>query len=84
VTAPVKVLTVATAVLLLLQVPPPEFVSVVTAPTQVAVEPLIADGNALTTTGAVTLQPEPESVYVTVGVPALTPVKIPVPIPMEA
>jgi hypothetical protein len=51
---------VATAVLLLLHVPPVVVLaSVVELPTQAPVTPVIEAGNALTVTEAVTLQPKP-------------------------
>ena len=79
VTTPVLV-TVATAGLLLVQVPPLVGESVVVAPTHILVVPVIlTNGMALTVTGKVgaEIQPVTEFVNVNVADPAATPVTIP-------
>jgi hypothetical protein len=57
-TTPVPETTVATLVVLLLHVPPPASLSEVVEPTQTEGVPLIADGNGLTVTTRVAVQPE--------------------------
>lgn len=80
VTTPVVLATVATAVLLLLQVPPVvEFVRVVVAPSHTVKEPLMADGSGFTTNVVVLVHPA-LMWYVIVAVPAVTPVTSPVPV----
>jgi hypothetical protein len=59
VTTPVVAPTVATAVLLLLHVPPPEPVKVEVAPEQSAVTPEAVGAVPLTVTGVVATQPAP-------------------------
>ncbi len=59
-TEPVNEPIVAAAVLLLAHVPPGELVNVFVAPTHDTLDPLIAVGEALTVTGAVTeVLPQP-------------------------
>ena len=77
VTVPVVAPTEAIPELLLVHVDVPEgSVSVVELPTHTVGVPDIADGNGLTVTGVVAIQPV-GSVYVIVSVPADTPVTIP-------
>jgi hypothetical protein len=84
VTTPVNEPTVATAVLLLLQLPPGEDeVRVVVSPTHTLAAPLIVPGPAFTVTTVVAKQPV-EPVYVIVAVPTLTPQNIPVDTPTVA
>ena len=59
VTTPVPGTTVATVVVLLLQVPPPASLNVVVDPIHTNVVPEIDDGNALTVTVATAIQPVP-------------------------
>ena len=81
---PVSEPAVATAVLLLLQRPPPApLVNVVVWPTQVCSMPPIAVGAVFTVTIVVAVQPVP-NVYVIVAVPGATPKVIPVEDPMVA
>jgi hypothetical protein len=54
------------------------------APVHTALLPLIEPGNGLTSNDVVVRQPVPASVYVIVGVPAVTPVAIPDPTPIVA
>jgi hypothetical protein len=79
-TTPVPATTVATAVLLLLHVPPGlVLLSVVVCPTQVVSEPVIAFGGGFTVTVVIRVQPVP-SVYVITAVPGgaeETPVTMP-------
>ena len=57
-TAPVPDATVASPVLLLVHVPPPDvLLSVVVTPTQTVDAPVIAAGNGLTVTGVVMKHP---------------------------
>ena len=58
-TTPVPGATVATVVVLLLQVPPPASLNVVVDPTHTDAVPDIDDGNALTVTIIVAKQPVP-------------------------
>jgi hypothetical protein len=67
----------ATALLLLLQVPPPASVSTVVEPTQRFDGPDIADGSGFTVSTLVTRQPV-DNVYEMVVVPADTPERKPV------
>ena len=72
-TRPEPVPTEAIAELLLLHVAVPDgSLTVVAPPTQMVVGPVIADGNGLTVTGWVAIQPVGK-VYVIVAMPALTP-----------
>ena len=76
--------TVATAVLLLLHVPPVVGCDKVEDdPMQVFVVPVIAEGAPFTVAIVVTLQP-PGAVYVMFTVPAVTPVNMPVDAPIVA
>ena len=76
-TRPLPVPTVATAVLLLLQVPPPEpSVNAVDDPAQTFRLPVIPPGTVLTVTVVVVIQPV-DSVYVIVDVPGVPPVTKP-------
>jgi len=78
VTTPVPAPIVAVVISLLLQLPPTvASVKVVFAPVQTVVEPDIAKGVGLTVISYVATQPL-GSVYVIVGVPAATPVTVPV------
>jgi hypothetical protein len=78
VTTPVPLITVATAVLPLAQVPPVvPSVNVIVEPAQNAVEEEIADGVVLTVIIVVTAHPVP-SEYVIIDVPDKTPVTTPV------
>ena len=84
VTAPVPLITVATAVLPLAQVPPVvPSVNVIVVPAQNAVEEEIADGVVLTVIIVVTAHPVP-SEYVIIDVPDKTPVTTPVLLPTVA
>ena len=56
-TIPELVPIVATLVLLLIHVPPPVLESVVVEPAQTVAVPVIADGNGLTVTTVVVIQP---------------------------
>lgn len=76
---PVVVPMFATAVLLLLQVPPPEFERVVVAPRQIAVVPEIAPGSGFTVIVLIAVQPVP-SVYVITVVPDRRPETTPAPV----
>lgn len=77
-------MTVATAVLLLLQVPPEVACDKVEDdPMQVFVVPVIAEGAPFTVAIVVTLQP-PGAVYVMFAVPTDTPVSMPVDAPIVA
>jgi hypothetical protein len=70
--------TIATAVLLLLHVPPPvALLSVVDEPRHKDIVPVNAAGIGLTVTVAVVEHPVEETVYVIVVVPADTPPKTP-------
>lgn len=73
-----EVPTVARAVLLLLHVPPPPSESVMLAPTQTLLGPVIAEGSGLTVSTLVAIQPVPE-VKVIIVVPRATPDTSPVP-----
>jgi hypothetical protein len=77
VTIPVEEPTVATAVLLLIQVPPNVVsLNVAVDPEQIPETPAIAPGEGLIVTVALTEQP-PDEVKVTVAVPWATPLTIP-------
>jgi hypothetical protein len=79
-----EALTVATAVLLLLQAPPDvAFASVVVRPTQAVSVPVIVAGSAPTVATVVTEHPV-NSLYVIIVVPAATPVKTPEVTPIVA
>jgi len=83
-TRPVFEPTVASNVLLLVHVPPPElFVSVVVAPTHTVLAPPIVAGEVFTVTLVTAKQPE-GTVYVMSGVPAETPLTAPLPAPTVA
>ena len=69
-------LPMAALVLLLLQAPPPPSVSVIVCPTHTDEGPLIAEGSAFTVIIFEVAQPV-DSVYTTVTVPVLMPVKTP-------
>ena len=84
VSTPVKVLIVAADKLLLVHVPPPASDKVNEPPTHVELPPVIAPGSGLTITDVVILHPVLPKVYVIVGVPAETPVTMPVPMPIVA
>lgn len=76
--------TIATVLLLLLQVPPlVALVSEILAPAHTAVGPVIAAGAGLTVIAVVVKQPVP-NVYVIVAVPANIPLTMPVPDPTLA
>jgi hypothetical protein len=76
-TAPVSEPTVATEILLLDHEPPASaLLNVVVEPTQTLVVPMLDGGRGLTVTVAIAVQPE-LTVYVTVPVPADTPVTAP-------
>ena len=62
--------------LLAVQVPPPASVSAVVSPIHTESAPVIGDGNGLTVTMVMAIQPV-EAVYVTEPVPADTPVTTP-------
>ena len=83
-TTPVLTPTVATAVLPLLQLPPPASLSVIVEFTHTDDGPLIADGNGSTVSVMTDEQPVPDSLYTIVLMPADRPVTIPVSEPMEA
>ena len=84
VTTPVAANTLATPVLLLLQVPVPvASVSVVVAPTHTTIVPFTAPGSGLITTLAVPTQPEGMA-YKMVTVPAISPETTPLEEPMLA
>ena len=68
---------VATAVLLLIQVPKGELLNVVDAPAQTEVRPTIAVGSAFTV-AAMLVRQVPPIEYVTFAVPAVSPFTIPV------
>src|SRR5438046_2920402 len=79
VTTPVPLTTVASAVLPLVQAPPPASLSVVAALTHKLVMPVIADGSGLTVTVVYAGQPFELSVKVSNEVPAEIPDTTPVP-----
>jgi hypothetical protein len=80
---PVAEPALATAVLLLLHVPPvTALLNVMADPAQIEAGPDIDDGDWFTVTTVVTKPPE--AVYVIVTVPVDTPVTIPVPLPAVA
>ena len=84
VTTPVKKSTVEIPVLLLVHVPPPATsLNVVVKPAHTLAVPVIDDGNGLTVTTLVAIQPVARE-YVIVDVPANTPVTTPVEISIVA
>src|SRR5437763_776971 len=84
VTTPLDDPIVATAVVLLIHVPPAiASVKLVVDPVQTSSEPAIAAGNGFTVKTAVALQPV-ESVYAIVDVPASKPVATPLDDPIVA
>ena len=83
VAVPVADPIVATAVALLLQVPPPASLNAVVALTHTDLVPVMEDGSAFTVNTAAAVQPV-GIVYVMAVVPADTPVTTPVPDPIVA